>query len=72
MGLCPARCPEPVRPAIISLYLSQKGTPEMDVTIIPPLAALIAGIVILVQPKFLNYIVAFYLIIVGAIGLMGV
>jgi hypothetical protein len=36
-----------------------------------PLAALIAGILILVAPKLLNYIVAAYLIIVGILGLAG-
>lgn len=35
-----------------------------------PLAALIAGILILVKPKLLNYIVAFYLIMVGVMGLV--
>ena len=34
-----------------------------------PIAALIAGILILVQPKLLNYIVAIYLIITGILGL---
>ena len=34
-----------------------------------PLVALIAGILILVQPRLLNYIVAIYLIIVGVLGL---
>lgn len=34
-----------------------------------PLVALIAGILILVIPKLLNYIVAIYLIIVGILGL---
>lgn len=41
----------------------------MDVIIIQPLIALIAGIVILVVPKILNYVIAFYLILVGLIGL---
>lgn len=36
---------------------------------IGPLAALIAGILILIIPRLLNYIVAFYLIIVGVLGL---
>ena len=36
-----------------------------------PLVALIAGILILIMPRLLNYIVAFYLIIVGVIGLFG-
>lgn len=34
-----------------------------------PLVSLVAGILILVMPKLLNYIVAGYLIIVGVIGL---
>ena len=36
---------------------------------IGPVAALVAGILILVMPKLLNYIVAVYLIVVGAVGL---
>ncbi|GAB5505347.1 MAG: DUF3096 domain-containing protein [Rhizobiaceae bacterium] len=34
-----------------------------------PLVALIAGIVILIAPRFLNYAVAIYLILVGVLGL---
>ncbi|HEV7617001.1 MAG TPA: DUF3096 domain-containing protein [Burkholderiaceae bacterium] len=36
-----------------------------------PLVALIAGILILIMPRLLNYIVAIYLIIIGVIGLFG-
>lgn len=36
-----------------------------------PLIALIAGILILIKPKLLNYIVAFYLILIGILGLFG-
>ena len=36
---------------------------------IQPLIALIAGILILLVPRMLNYIVAIYLIIVGIVGL---
>ena len=36
---------------------------------ITPLAALIAGLLILIMPRLLNYIVALYLILVGLIGL---
>jgi Protein of unknown function (DUF3096) len=36
-----------------------------------PLVALIAGILILVVPRLLNYIVAIYLIIIGLVGLFG-
>jgi hypothetical protein len=38
---------------------------------IGPLAALIAGILILVVPRLLNYIVAVYLILIGILGLFG-
>jgi hypothetical protein len=38
---------------------------------IGPLLALIAGILILVMPKLLNYIVAIYLIAIGVVGLLG-
>jgi hypothetical protein len=37
-----------------------------------PLVSLAAGILILVMPKLLNYIVAIYLIVIGLIGLFGV
>jgi len=36
-----------------------------------PLFALIAGILILVMPRLLNFIVAIYLIAIGIIGLLG-
>jgi hypothetical protein len=38
---------------------------------IGPLAALIAGILILIVPRLLNFIVAIYLIVIGLIGLFG-
>jgi hypothetical protein len=34
-------------------------------------AALIAGILILIMPRLLNYIIALYLIITGLAGLLG-
>jgi len=36
-----------------------------------PIVSLLAGILILVVPRMLNYIVAIYLILVGLIGLFG-
>ena len=36
-----------------------------------PLASLIAGILILMVPRLLNYIVAVYLILIGLVGLFG-
>ena len=39
--------------------------------IVQPLIALIAGILILIMPRLLNYVVALYLIIIGLVGLLG-
>lgn len=36
-----------------------------------PLVSLIAGVLILIAPRLLNYIVAAYLIVVGVLGLVG-
>jgi hypothetical protein len=44
----------------------------MNMTLsLAPIASLIAGILILVMPRLLNYIVAIYLIIIGVLGLFG-
>jgi hypothetical protein len=37
---------------------------------IQPIVALIAGVLILVMPRLLNYIVAVYLIVIGILGLI--
>ena len=50
--------------------LSREGTlPAMDPVLLNPLIALIAGILILLMPRILNYVVAIYLIAIGIIGL---
>lgn len=36
-----------------------------------PLAALIAGALILIMPRLLNYVVALYLIFIGILGFVG-
>ena len=41
----------------------------LSVNHLQPLVALIAGVLILLVPRILNYIVAIFLIIVGIIGL---
>ncbi len=41
----------------------------VNIVVLQPLIALIAGILILIVPRLLNYIVAIYLIIVGLAGL---
>ena len=44
----------------------------MNVTLsLAPLISLIAGVLILIVPKLLNYIVAIYLIVIGALGVFG-
>ena len=44
----------------------------MNLTLsIGPIVSLIAGILILIVPRLLNYIVALYLIIIGLLGLFG-
>lgn len=44
----------------------------MNITLsLAPIISLIAGILILVVPRLLNYIVAIYLIVIGLIGLFG-
>jgi hypothetical protein len=58
-----AAAPHPNRP-------SRKASMNIHLSL-APLIALIAGILILVMPKLLNYIVALYLIVIGLIGLFG-
>ena len=41
----------------------------VDVLVIQPLVALIFGILILLLPRLLNYLVAIYLIFIGVVGL---
>ena len=44
----------------------------MNLTLsIGPIVSLIAGILILMVPRLLNYIVAVYLIVIGLLGLFG-
>lgn len=44
----------------------------MNMTLtLAPLVSLIAGVLILVVPRLLNYIVAIYLIVIGLLGLFG-
>ncbi|MEO8803045.1 MAG: DUF3096 domain-containing protein [Rudaea sp.] len=44
----------------------------MHITLgLTPLISLIAGILILIMPRLLNFIVAIYLIVIGLVGLFG-
>ena len=42
---------------------------SISMTHIPAILALLVGILILIMPRFLNYLVAIYLIVVGLFGL---
>lgn len=44
---------------------------SVNLIVIQPLVALIAGILILIMPRLLNIIVALYLIFIGVVGLFG-
>jgi len=43
----------------------------LTISSVAPIVALIAGILILLVPRILNYVVAIYLIIIGLLGLFG-
>ena len=53
-------------------HLTVRKGPLMHLTVsLAPLVSLLAGILILLVPRLLNYIVAAYLIVVGILGLVG-
>ena len=58
------------------VVVSHSTTKEIVMTLtaahISPIIALIAGILILIVPSLLNYVVAIYLIVIGLIGLNGI
>lgn len=43
---------------------------DLSNALVAPVLALLAGILILIAPRFLNYFVAVYLIVVGIVGLI--
>jgi Protein of unknown function (DUF3096) len=57
----------------LTLWRIMRASPERFMTItaahIQPIVALIAGVLILIMPRFLNFVVAIYLIFVGLAGL---
>jgi hypothetical protein len=57
-------------------YPNRSTTQEIVMTLtaehFSPIVALIAGILILILPSLLNYVVAIYLIVTGLIGLNGI
>ena len=64
----------PCRPDAASGMASGRQTKDPTVNIhlgLTPVISLLAGILILIMPKLLNYIIAFYLIAIGLIGILG-
>ncbi len=54
-----------------ALAQTRGGAISLHLTSYSPIVSLIAGILIFVFPRLLNYIVAIYLILVGLLGLIG-
>ena len=50
---------------------SRGGGVTIHYALAGPFLALIAGILILIVPRILNYVVAIYLILIGLIGIFG-
>lgn len=57
--------------ALPLLAQSRGGGVTIHYVLAGPFLALIAGILILIVPRILNYIVAIYLILIGLIGIFG-
>jgi hypothetical protein len=67
------RRPQGVRAGATLTSIPEGGAEIMDQLAsapLQPLVALIAGILILISPRLLNYIVAIYLLFVGITGLL--
>jgi hypothetical protein len=54
-----------------ALAQTRVGSLTLRYTSFSPIVSLVAGILILIFPKLLRYIVGFYLILVGLLGLFG-
>jgi len=55
-----------------TVFQLRRKDASMNITLsLAPLISVIAGILILIIPRLLNYIVALYLIVIGLIGLFG-
>ena len=53
------------------LAQTRSGAVTIHYALVSPFLALIAGILILIVPRILNYTVAIYLILIGLIGIFG-
>ena len=52
--------------------LAKETAMHLTAAHISPIVALIAGVLILLVPRLLNYVVATYLIVIGVMGLNGI
>ena len=68
----PLRQTEPAASLPVGDFADPEAMMHLTAAHIAPLTALIAGILILIIPRLLNYIVALYLILVGLAGLNGI
>jgi hypothetical protein len=59
-----------VKRGVFAIFHHQRLLMNIHLSLVP-VVSLLAGVLILVMPKLLNYIVAFYLIAIGLIGLFG-
>jgi hypothetical protein len=65
----------PPEPRLMRSYDERNPSPNrrpfmhIDVIMLQPLAALLFGILILILPRLLNYLIAIYLILIGLVGL---
>jgi len=67
-----AGCPEEKPAREHADFSNNSKEARMNMTLsLAPIVSLIAGILILVVPRLLNYIVAIYLITIGLLGLLG-
>ena len=57
--------------ALPLLAQSGGGAVTIHYALAGPFLALVAGILILIMPRILNYVVAIYLILIGLIGIFG-
>jgi hypothetical protein len=67
----PSKIPVPhaIDCAAIRTVTKWRENVTINIGQLQPIVALIAGVLILIMPRLLNYIVAIYLILVGIIGL---
>jgi hypothetical protein len=58
-----------LHPGYALIFHLQKEPAMTGIVILQPIVALVAGILILIVPRILNYVVALYLILAGLLGL---